>query len=389
MAAAGFWVFWICLCFIAYTYLLYPLLLWLFTFWKRRPIYEAPQEWPNLSLVIAAYNEEAVIADKLNNTLAIDYPGDRLQIVVVSDASDDGTDEMVKGFAERGVVLHRLDARGGKTTAQNVGVGLSTGEILVFSDANSMYDEAALKQLVLPFADSQVGCVCGELRYVNPEGLGAGKGEGFYWRYEQFLKGRESLLSSLVGANGSIYAVRRELFDELVPEIISDFIMPIRVVRKGAAARYAPAAIAFGHSGQRFGDEFRRRTRIIARSLYGLWTEIGVLNPFSNGLFAFQVLSHKVVRWLVPVFLLGMLAGNIALGQQHVYREVLHVHLVFYALALIGNLSPTRLGRSVLFYIPAYFCAINLGALLGLWCFLSGQRYASWQPVERGPEGRR
>ena len=379
MAAAGQWIFWVSICLVAYTYLAYPALLWLFTFWKRPSVYEEPENWPSMSLIISAYNESAVIADKLRNSLDVDYPTDRFQVVMVSDASDDSTDEIVRGFGDRGVVFHRAPERGGKTAGQNAGVARSAGEILVFSDANSMYDRDALKELVRPFSDAAIGCVCGELRYVDTEAGGAGKGEGFYWRYEQFLKGRESLLSSLVGANGSIYALRRELFDELPADIISDLIMPIRVWRKGARVVYAPRAVAREHSGQHFGDESRRRTRIIARSLYGLWKEIGVLNPFTNGVFAFQVFSHKIVRWLVPLFLIGMLAGSLALADEYLYRALLCLQLAFYALAVLGNLSP-RLGRLGLFYIPAYFCAINAGALMGLWGFLTGQRYAAWQP---------
>ena len=378
MAAAGWWIFWVCLGLVTYTYLAYPALLWLFTFWRRTARYEEPASWPSLTLVISAYNEAGVIADKLNNTLALDYP--HCQVVVVSDASDDGTDDIVKEFGDRGVVYHRLPARGGKTVAQNAGVKRAAGDILVFSDANSMYDRDALKELVRPFCDGTVGCVCGELRYFDAETGGAGKGEGFYWRYEQFLKGRESLLSSLVGANGSIYALRRELFDELAADIISDLIMPIRVRRKGARVLYAPRAVAREHSGQHFGDESRRRTRIIARSLYGLWKEVGVLNPLTNGVFAFQVFSHKVVRWLVPLFLIGMVTGSLALADGYLYRALFCIQLAFYILAALGSLFPSRFGRLGMFYIPAYFCAINAGALLGLWGFLTGQRYAAWQP---------
>ena len=229
---------------VVYTYFLYPVLLLLLTAGKKEVEYAPFAEWPLISLIIAAHNEEAVLKEKLENSLSLDYPHERLEIIVASDGSTDATEDIVASFAERGVRLHRVRERGGKTQAQNEAVRLANGQFFVFSDANSMYDKQALKNLLRPFADARIGCVCGELRYANPAGDAAGKGEGAYWRYEQFLKGRESLLSSTLGANGSIYALRRELFEELESDIISDFIMPVRVWRRGFRVVYAPSAIA-------------------------------------------------------------------------------------------------------------------------------------------------
>lgn len=375
--------FWSALFLVAYTYLIYPVMLWLLTAGRKASDYAPLDEWPDASLIIAAYNEEEVLRPKLENALALDYPADKLDIVVISDASTDGTDEIADEFAGRGVRLHRVRERGGKTLAQNEGVVLARGQMLIFSDANSMYAADALKQVLSPFADSQVGCVCGELQYANPDDGGAGKGEGAYWRYEQFLKLRESLLSSILGANGAIYALRRELFEELGSDIISDFIMPIRVWRKGYRVVYAPGAVAVEYSGGSFRDEFRRRRRIVSRSLHGLWTEAGVLNPFSHFAFAFQMFSHKLLRWLVPVCLLVALGANIPLAEDGLYRILLALQGIFYGLAALGNLLPERLGRLLPFYVPAYFCATNFGALLGLLNFLTGRRHSTWQPVSR------
>jgi cellulose synthase/poly-beta-1,6-N-acetylglucosamine synthase-like glycosyltransferase len=377
------YLFWAAVFSVVYTYLLYPALLWLLTLRKRAPQHPTPAEWPSVSLVLAAYNEIAVIREKIENTLSLDYPTDRLEFIVVSDCSDDGTDEAVAEYADRGVKFHRLQEHGGKTMGQNAGARLTSGEILIFSDANSIYAPDALKELVRPFADPKIGCVCGELRYANPDQLAAGKGEGFYWRYEQFLKRRESLLTSTLGANGSIYALRRELFDELGPEIISDFIMPIRVWCKGFRVVYESRAVAVEHSGARFRDEFRRRTRIISRSAYSLWTEAGVLNPFAHGFFAFQLFSHKLLRWLVPLFMIAILIGAALLAADPLYQFLLGLQLLFYLLAILGNLFQRQLGSLGLFYIPAYFCATNFGALLGLWNFLTGRRYQVWQTASR------
>lgn len=377
-------VFWIAILWVVYAYLLYPLVLWLLSAGRGIAPCAPPEEWPFISLVIAAHNEEAVLEDKLENSLALDYPREKVQIIVASDGSTDATESIADSYGERGVVLHRVEQRGGKTQAQNEAVRLAVGEFLVFSDANSMYEAQALKQLILPFADSAIGCVCGELRYTNPQGDAAGKGEGVYWRYEQFLKRRESMLSSALGANGSIYALRRELFEELDADIISDFIMPVRVWRRGFRVVYAPSAIAEERSGGTFADEFHRRTRIIARSLRGLWSERGVLNPFAHGLFAVQMFSHKLMRWMVPLALIAALVSSALLVDHALYRALFLAQLALYGLALLGHLLPAQLGRFALFYVPAHFCAINAGALLGLLRFVCGRRYRVWQPTSRG-----
>ena len=374
-------VFWAALFLVVYTYLIYPVLLWLLAAGRKMPEYAPLSEWPTVSLIIAAHNEEAVLRAKLENALAMDYPAEQFDIIVVSDASTDGTDRIAAEFAERGVRLHRQEVRGGKTEAQNAGVRLARGQFLAFSDANSMYASSALKRLLAPFADERIGCVCGELQYANPDEQGAGKGEGLYWRYEQFLKRRESLLSSTLGANGAIYALRRELFVELRGDIISDFVAPLGAWRRGFRIAYEPKAVATEYSSVRFGDEFRRRRRIVSRSLYGLWTEAGVLNPFAHFFFAFQMFSHKLLRWLVPVWLLVVLAVNIPLATDEYYGILLALQVAFYGLAALGLLLPERLGRYWLFYVPTYFTATNLGTLLGLLSFIMGRRHRVWQPA--------
>ncbi|MXX39350.1 MAG: glycosyltransferase family 2 protein [Gemmatimonadetes bacterium] len=374
-------IFWAALFLVVYTYLIYPVLLWLLAAGRKMPEYAPLSEWPEASLIIAAHNEEAVLRAKLENALAMDYPAERLDIIVVSDASTDDTDRIAAEFAVRGVRRHRQEVRGGKTEAQNAGVRLARGQFVAFSDANSMYAPSALKRLLAPFADERIGCVCGELQYANPDEQGAGKGEGLYWRYEQFLKRRESLLSSALGANGAIYALRRELFVELRGDIISDFVAPLHAWRRGFRIAYEPTAVATEYSSGRFGDEFRRRRRIVSRSLYGLWTEAGVLNPFAHFLFAFQMFSHKLLRWLVPVWLLVVLAVNIPLAESEYYDLLLALQVTFYGLAALGLLLPERFGRYWLFYVPAYFTATNWGTLLGLLSFLMGRRHRVWQPA--------
>jgi cellulose synthase/poly-beta-1,6-N-acetylglucosamine synthase-like glycosyltransferase len=383
-------VFWVAAGLILYSYLGYPLLLWLFTAGRRKATYPPMTELPTVTLLVTAFNEETVLRDKLENSFALDYPQDRLQIIVVSDGSTDGTDAVARAFEGRpGYLFLQQAENAGKTMAQNAGVRAATGEILVFSDANSMYARDAVQHLVRPFADKGIGCVCGELHYTNPQRAAAGKGEGSYWRYEQFLKRRESLLGSLVGANGSIYALRRSLFEELGSAIISDFIMPIRVRLRGHQVVYEPAAVAEEEVAVGFSDEFRRRRRIVARSIYGVWTELGALNPLRNFLFAFQLLSHKIIRWLVPVLMLIMLAtsGGLGLARISPYDWAFGGQVLFYLLAMLGGAFSGSLGRLSLFYVPAYFCAINLGALFGILAALRGQRHTVWKPEARPDAG--
>ena len=374
-------VFWVCAGLLVYTYFLYPGLLWLFTAGRRVTRSDEPVEWPAISVVIAAYNEALVIRDKLENALSLEYPG-RLQIIVVSDCSDDATDEIVKEFVERGVVLERTAHRSGKTAAQNAGVKRANGDVLVISDANSMYDAAALKELVRALEDDSVGCACGELTYLNPEDRSAGRGEGLYWRYEQFLKRRESALSSLVGANGAIYAVRKELFEDLSPDMISDLVMPLRVWRQGARVVYVPEALAYENTTHSFAEEFRRRKRIVARSLNGLASQLAVLNPF-KGMFAFQVFSHKVLRWAVPFVLIAALVSSGLRMEQPLYATLFWIQAGFYGLAVMGAIVPDWVARLGLLYVATYFCAVNLGALVGVLSFFGGSRYAVWQPTRR------
>lgn len=376
-------VFWGAVGLTAYTYAVYPALLWLATQGRKRPAPAEPDEWPALTLITAAYNEARVIRDKIDNTRALDYPSAALQVIFVSAGCTDGTPEIVEKAAQEDIETLRIDERVPKTTAQNRALARARGEVVAFSDANSIYAPDALKELVKPFGDPAVGCVCGELRYVNPARSGAGEGEGLYWRYEQFIKQGESALGSLVGANGAIYAVRRELCEALGPDLIPDLVLPLRVRRRGYRVVYAPQAVAVESTGKGFRAEFERRVRITARSIHGLITELGVLNPLGEPVFAFQVWSHKVLRWGVPVFLLAALLSSLSLWWQGRYAGVVGVELAGMVLAAAGLMSPNALGRNKLFYVPAYLLAMNAGVLVGIWKYLTGGRIVLWQPPER------
>lgn len=381
MGAMG--IFWGAVGLIAFTYLIYPALLWLATQGKRCQPYAEPDAWPALTLITTAYNEAQVIRDKIDNTRALDYPREALQVIFVSAGCTDGTPEIVEKATREDIEALRIDERVAKTTAQNRALARARGEIAVFSDANSIYAPDALKELVKPFGDPAVGCVCGELRYVNPARSGAGEGESLYWRYEQFIKQRESALGSLVGANGAIYAVRRGLCEAMGPDLIPDFVLPVRIRRRGYRVVYAPHAVAVESTGKDFRAEFERRVRITARSLHGLITELGVLNPMGEPVFAFQVWSHKVLRWGVPVFMSAAFLASLLLWWQGRYAGVVGIELAGVVLAAAGLISPKALGRNKLFYVPAYLFVMNAGVLVGIWKYLIGRRVVLWQPPER------
>lgn len=374
-------VFMVALGLILYSYFGYPVLLWILTVGKRKARTRLPSELPTVSVIITAHDEQEVIEEKIQNSLNLNYPKDKLEIIVASDGSTDGTNAIVRRYQDKGVILLALSERVGKTVAQNEAVKVARGDLLVFSDANGIYDQNAVLELIRPFSDPAVGCVSGELQYSNPEGTGAGRGESLYWRYEQFLKRKESLLGSLLGANGSIYAVRRRLFAPLDPDIISDFILPLQVYKMGYQVKYEPRAMSMEQSCVQFSDEFKRRKRIVARSLRGLASERDLLNPFKYGIFAFQMTSHKLLRWGVPLLLAAMFISNGFLLGEGPYALFFGLQLAFYGLGIVGSLFASRLNVAGVFYIPAYFCLMNLGVLAGIASYLKGGAPVTWESV--------
>jgi cellulose synthase/poly-beta-1,6-N-acetylglucosamine synthase-like glycosyltransferase len=361
-----------------YCYFGYPALLILIGSFRRRR-FRRDGPLPTVSLIIVAHNEEAVIEEKLLNSLALDYPEDLLEIVVASDASTDGTDEIVRSYTERGVVLLRRPTRGAQTGAQNYAVPRTRGDVIVFSDANSMYGSDALARLVAPFADDDVGCVVGRLRHTNPDSTSVSFGEELYWRYESFLKRKQSSASALFLANGAIYAVRRTLYEVVNPDHDHDTIVPLRTAGLGYRVVYQPEALAYETASERFRDEFRRKVRIITRDA---WTFIDLrfmLSPFRPWI-AFNIISHKVIRWSVGFAMVGILASNLLLFDRPFYQLTLAAQIGFYSTAVLGHLMD-RAGKSlVVTRIPLYFCLVNGAGIIAAMRLLSGRRMRTWNP---------
>jgi len=370
--------FWILFGLVVYVYAGYPMLLVLIrTLRGARPVARGTAQ-PPVTLVISAFNEQGVIAGKLQNSLALDYPRERLQIIVASDASDDRTDEIVAGFHAQGVELLRMPERGGKTVGLNAAVERAHGEIIVFSDANATYGRDVLEKLVRNFADETVGAVMGESTYVDSE-VESERIEGLYWRYETAIKQFESQIGSVVGGDGAIYAIRRRLYLPMRADALSDFVNPLQIVKDGCRCVYEPEARSYERAADNFDKEFRRKVRIVNRAWRALFGMRELLNPLRHGLFSVQLVSHKLLRWLVPGFLVGLIAVNaVVFAQGVIYRLAMVAQVVFYVLAAGGYLARRRAYLPALLSVPYYFCLVNLASALGILDAFRGRTYTTW-----------
>lgn len=376
-------IFWLSCLALAYTYFGYPLLLAIISSLRPRPHRRVEAEQlPDVSIVITAYNEERDLASKLENTCALNYPPAKLEIIVASDCSSDGTDEIVRSFASRGVLLHRQTERLGKTAAQNAAVELARGEILFFSDATTLYQPDVLRVIVPDFADPTIGCVAGRLIYIDPAQSNVGRGARSYWDYETFLKRNESRIGSLIGVSGCLYAVRRTAYVPLYHEACSDFIIATKMVEQGLRAVYQPAAVCTEETNRHTDKELSMRVRVIAQTYTDLWRHRHMLNPQRSGFYAVQLLSHKVMRYLVPVFLILIFCSTAALARQSSFFAALFVgQLCVYAAAFFAWILERGGMRNGLLSIPQYFVLTNLASLIAGYKVLRGQKFAHWEPI--------
>ena len=374
-------VFWSSAAALVYAYAGYPALVYAVSRLRPRHVRRAAHE-PAFTVIITAYNEERDLASKLENTLALDYPPEKLEIIVASDCSNDRTDEITRSFAARGVRLHRQLERLGKTAAQNAAVELARGEIILFSDATTLYEPDVLRALAPNFADPEVGCVAGKLIYVDPTASGVGRGAKSYWGYETFLKTHESRACSLIGASGCLYAVRRAAYVPLYHEACSDFIIATKMVEQGLRAVYEPAAVCTEETNRQADKELRMRVRGIAQTYTDLWRHRALMNPVRGGFYAVELLSHKVMRYLVPVFLLLVLLSSalVAPGSRF-FAALVAGQALFYLAAAAGWLLERAGVRVRLLALPHYFVLANLAAVIAFYKFVRGERYARWEPI--------
>lgn len=375
MALAAFVL---CAGLILYSYLVYPVVLWLLAllFGRSSRADEGPS--PGVSVLIPAYNEEAVIARKIENTLALDYPRDRIEILVASE-SDDGTDAIVRRYEKEGVRLLPSAVRRGKVSNLNRAVPESRGEILLLTDANAMIRPDALRKIVRHFADPRIASVSGRLMYANPGAGAAGESEGLYWGMEQILKRASSRLFSLPGANGSLFAVRRSRYRPIAEDRGDDFEIPIRCIVDGYGSILEPQAISVEEATEGFLQEYRRKVRIINWMLRSAFILLGEALARGRWLLAFQLVSHKINRWAVPFWLAGLFTANLFLMHRGAFFAIsAAAQAGFYALALGFLLfdravAPLR-GR---LGVPAYFIVVNAASAVGIVTCLLG-REVTW-----------
>ncbi len=336
---------------------------------------------PKVTILISAYNEEKHIGATIENKLSLDYPRDRIEIIVISDGSGDRTEEIVSSFQDRGVRLIRQEPRKGKTSALNMAVPQAKGEILVFSDANSLYDRDALRHLMKNFADPGVGYVTGKMVYVNSDGTTVGDGCSAYMKYENFLRAIETRVGSTVGVDGGIDAVRKSLYRPMKADQLPDFVLPLMVVEQGYRVVYEHRAILKEDTLKSSDDEYRMRVRVSLRALWALWDMRRLLDPGRYGVFSFQLLSHKVLRYLGILFMAGALISNaLIVSCKRLYAILFLIQIMFYGAALAGRLLEKKGVIKRLLYIPYYFCLINIAAGHALVKFINGEKQVLWTP---------
>ena len=370
-------IFWFSFLVIVYAYFGYPFILLFLSRFKKVEIIKRPFE-PSISLIIPVFNGGWIISEKLENTLQLEYPGEKLEVIVSSDGSTDRTDSIVQEFENRRVKLVALPLRQGKAAALNRGLEGAIGDIIVFSDASIMLDRGSLREIVKDFASNEIGCVSGEDHIISGNG-----GEGMYGKYELFLRRLESRLSSIVGASGCFYAQRRNLVERFPAGIAPDFFSVLGVVKKGYRAVSDPDATGFMKSVPTAGEELSRKVRTILRGIRALFYHKSLLNPFQYKLFSFQLISHKLVRWMVPLFMITLFLANLFLVGSRMYSIFLAIQLVFYGLAVFGLKSAGPAGVRGIVRIPCYLLVSNMAIIIAWMKYFSGETQDIWEPSVR------
>lgn len=365
---------------LAYIYVGYPVLAMVMARLFKRTV-STGSELPSVTVVITAYNEERHIAGKIDNVLALDYPRNQLEIIVASDASDDATDEIVRKSVASNVRLLRVEGRQGKTACQNAAVQASDTEVLVFTDATTDLDPQSIRSMVANFHDPAVGCVAGRLVYVAQGDDATGKGGSSYWNYETRLRLAESALGSLVGVSGCLYAVRRCAYVPIAPDLISDFVIAMDMREQNLRTILEPAAVCTETTLDQPGRELSMRIRVGLRSLSALASRRRFLNPFRYRIFAWQLWSHKLLRYLSPVFVLLTLASNFALTLQGQYQLLMALQIAAVAAGLTGFIPGWRFRHSPLTAQPYYFLLTNVASAICIVRFLRGERVMTWRPL--------
>jgi len=374
-------IFLVTLALIAYACIGYPALVFILSRFFERPVRRLDVT-PTVSVIIAAYNEERDIARKIENTLLLDYPSEKVEIIVASDSSTDNTDRIVRGYSHLSVKLHRQQQRLGKTMAQNSAVQISSGDVLVFTDATTRYRCDALRNIVRPFADPEVGCVSSQLVYLDDVNTSVGRGCRSYWGYENLLRESESRLGSMIGVTGCLYAVRRTSYTDLAHDMCSDFVIASEIHLKGLRTIDEPEAISIEDTNSKSRDEFRMRVRIMEQTINALSRYREVLSIRRHGLFALQMISHKVLRYAVSgLLLVSFISNALIANQSELYLAAFAGQTAFYLSAFVGWIL-TRLGARIgLLALPYYFVLSNAAILVAFVKHIRGEAHIVWDPL--------
>ena len=388
-------LFWICLVICIYTYVGYGVLLYLLVLLKRmvkgKPKQmELPEDsqLPDVAFMVCAYNEQDVVEMKMQNIHELDYPKDKLHVVWVTDGSSDNTNEYLKAYPEVEVIYS--PERRGKTAALNHGLSMVTSDITVMTDANTMVNREAIREIVRCMQDPKVACVAGEKRVMSRhEGEIAADGEGLYWKYESALKRLDSELYSAMGAAGELNAIRTHLYEKMSETaLLDDFVMSMRMVEQGYKIAYTSEAYAMEYGSANLEEESKRKRRIAAGGLQSSWWLRSMMNPFKNFMVAFQFVSHRVLRWsITPIALMALIPLNVALVMMKagtVYTIIWILQILFYLTAFSGYLLEQHGHKNKLLYVPYYFLFMNINVFRGMHYLKTHQGGGTWEKAKRG-----
>ncbi|MBI4611881.1 MAG: glycosyltransferase family 2 protein [Candidatus Rokubacteria bacterium] len=375
-------LFWLSALLLGYTYLGYPALIRVWAWLRPRPVRRRRGE-PAVSVLIAAHNEAARITRRLENLLSLNYPRDRLEIVVGSDGSTDGTAELARSYEHAGVTVISFETRRGKPAVLSDLVPKARGEIVLLADARQVFEPGSLRELVEPFVDPGVGAVSGELMLGRAaDGPAVGEGVGVYWRYEKFIRRNESCVDSTVGATGAIYAIRRELFEPLaVDTILDDVLIPLRIARRGYRVVFEPRARAWDRVAASAREEFARKVRTLSGNFQLFAREPWLLNPFQNRLWL-QTVSHKGLRLLTPLLQVVALGATLGMADGFLYRSALAGQIAFYAAALAGYGLRDARRKIPLLTVPYIVCLLSLATAAGFFRFITRRQRVTWEKGE-------
>lgn len=380
--------FWLLVTFIIYCYFGYPLLLWITARLRPNPVRKGSCQ-PDISVVLSVWNEEDVIKEKLRNLLSLDYPKEKMEVLIGSDGSTDQTARIIRGFDDPRIRLIERPQRQGKMATLNELVQAARNEAIVFCDARQTFAPNAIRELVANLADRHVGCVSGELIFVEKgqEG-GTAKGVNLYWNYEKFIRKHESRIHSMLGATGAIYAIRRELFVPIPTRVVlDDMYVPLQIIRKGYRAIFDESAKAYDQAADSPREEHRRKTRTLFGNYQIFRIFPDLFNPLRSPI-AIQLFSHKLLRVLIPFFLILLFILNPLLTGEPLYQTIFYLQIAFYGMAVTGALSRHQKHGifkliSRICYIPYIFCLLNFSALVGTLRFLGSKQEATWQKARK------